>query len=241
MKAILLASLIVFLSSVSSYGAVAYVTANTGIETGTDADVSLTIDVGAGADRLLLCAVAINGNTITVSGITHNSVGLTQSALGPVCSNYFCVDVWYLVNPSSGSQTVTATLSDVGVNKIISCMAFSGVNQSAPLDTGGSYASYDDPATATVTIPANGMGVAFGIANDQTTAGSFTVDANSTKRYDLADTDGNFAAVGSTTVTAGTNAQTISNPNIDYFAMIVFPINQAVAASTSRRQVVVVQ
>jgi hypothetical protein len=235
-----LLSLMVVLST-PCYAAVAYVTSATGTETGTDADISLTIDAGAAANRLLICAVAFTTVGITVTSVKHNSIDLTESPLGPVCDSDYCIDIWSMVNPASGSLSVDAVLSTTGANKILSCMAFSGVSQSGPIGTADLFSNYTDPATVSVTIPAGGMGAAFAIANDQTNAGSYTADANSTVRYDLADTDGTFAAIGSTSATAGTNDMTISNPNGDYMAMIALPINQATVTTATRRQPIVMQ
>lgn len=216
-----------FLFASPSWAAVSYVTSATATETGQDTSISLTIDAGAGSNRLLVCAMHFTAVANTITGITHNSVALTQSAVGKISLSDYSVDVWYLKAPASGSQTVTATVSGTGSNKILTCMAFAGVDQTTPFGTGASFAATTDPATATVTVPANGMGVAFNTNNDQANAGSYTVDANSTKRFELADTDGNIAAIGSTTATAGSNAQTVSNPLTEYSVLIALPINAA--------------
>jgi hypothetical protein len=219
---------------------VALNTSASATETGADNAVSATI-AAAGSNRLLVCGVHISGTGITVSGVTHGGVALTRSTVGliagPGGGSFTRLDVWYLIAPATGSQTVTATLSS-GANKALTCIAFTGANQVTPFGTGGSYSDTNNPSTVTITVPANGMGVAFNTNNDQATAGSFTVDASSTKRFDFADTDGNIAAIASTKTAAGAAAMTISNPLPDYSVMVALPINPA-PAEEAREAIIV--
>lgn len=228
------------LAAAPAQAAVAYVTQVTATETGQDGSISLSIDVGSGANRLLACGAHFNaGDTNSITGITHNGVPLTQSLVGKITTSTYSIDVWYLVAPASGSQTVQATINTTGSNKTLGCIALTGVDQSSPLGTGASFSASTNPMTATITVPANGVGLAFATNGDEATCGSFTADGSSTERYDLCDTDANFAAMASTKETAETAAMTFSNVAEDFGAMIALPVNPAGAAATgllSRRR-----
>lgn len=222
--------LLCLLTADPAWGAVAYVTSVTATETGQDGAVSLSIDVGAGSNRFLICGVHFANGSNTISGVTHNGVALTQSTAGQLNIGIYFLDVWYLIAPASGSQTVTATMSGTGSNKILTCMAFTGVHQTTPLGSEDVFAATADPSTATITVPAGGMGVAFNTNNEDAGAGAFTVDGASTKRFDLADTDANIAAIGSTKSTAETAAMTVSNATGNYSVLMAFPILAAGAS-----------
>lgn len=213
----------------SAWGAVGYDTTVTQ-DTRTDAThISLTINT-SGANRLIACGVHM-ASAYTVTGVTHNSVALTQSAIGKITASTYSVDVWVLKAQDSGSQTVTATLSGGDDFIAMGCISFTGVDQTTPLGTGASFSATTDPSSATITIPTDGGGVCFDTNNDQTNAGSYTVDGSSTKRYDLANNGGDVAFIGSTRLTSGSATMTISNPATEYSAMICLPINAAAAAT----------
>lgn len=225
----LFALFVPLLFSASAFGAVGYDTTVTQ-DTRTDAThVSLTI-AASGSNRLLVCAVHAY-QAYTVTGITHNSVALTQSTIGKITTGSYFVDVWYLVAPDTGSQTVTATVSGADDTLAMGCLTFTGADQSTPFGTGASFSATTDPATADITIAANGAGVCFNSNADETNVGSYTVDGSSTKRYDFVDSGNSAAFIASTRLTSGAATMTISNPATDYSSMICLPIVAATAAT----------
>ena len=228
-----------------AYGAVAYVATATSGDTGFTDTVSATINVGAGTNRLLVCGVHSYNTTGIVTTVTSddsvNNLSLTQSAVGRI-GNPAKIDVWYRINPTAGSQTVTAILSDVG-NLALTCIAFSGADQITPFGTGGYYYDIAD-ASVTITVPTEGAGVAFGTNGDEAAVGTFTVDAASTKRADYVDFIGNanLVALASTKTTAETAAMTISHSTCcDYFVVIALPINAAAATTPPKHKPLVMQ
>lgn len=208
-----------------TWAQVAVGTAVSASETGADTAVSVTVNP-SGSNRLLACGVNWASGTAVVSSVVCDGLNLTQSAIGQIAESTYKVDVWYRVAPNTGSQTCTATLS-VGANKVIGCIPFTGVNQSTPFGTGGSFSDITNPATVTITVPTNGMGVAFNTNEDNLT--NHTVDGSSTEQYDITDTDVNLAAIASTKTAAGSAAMTISNAVPTYSAMIALPLNPATA------------
>lgn len=235
----LLICLLIIVRAASAFGAVAYDTTVTQ-DARTDAThVGLSI-AASGSNRLLVCGVHMQSG-YTVTGVTHNSVSLTQSAIGKITASTYSVDVWYLVAPATGSQTVTATATGANDFLALGCITLTGVDQGSPLGTGASFSAATDPSTANITIPANGGGVCFNTNNDQANAGSYTADASSTKRYDFADNGGNAAMIASTRLTSGAATMTISNPATEYSAMICLPINTAAVATRRPMAPIVMQ
>lgn len=71
---------------------------------------NMTLDVGTGADRLLTVELLQRGAAlVAVSSMTYNGVALTRAAYGQndVPATKLRADIWYLANPSSGSNTLT--------------------------------------------------------------------------------------------------------------------------------------
>lgn len=74
-----------------------------------------SFNAGAGTDRILLVFTSSDCNPAqTASGVTYNGVALTRY-IGPISvsggSGRIRYDAWYLVNPASGSNTLTATFT----------------------------------------------------------------------------------------------------------------------------------
>lgn len=220
--------LLLLLFASRAWGAVGFDNSATNTISGTAATITLTMS-SSGSNRLVLCAIHYN-STDSVTAFTYNSVAMTQSALGKIDtgSGAAVVDVWYMKAQPTGSQTVSVTLSATGAHKILTCMSFTGVDQTTPIGTGASYSGYDDPAPVTVTVPSSGMAALFGTYGSATNAGAHTVDSNSSPaKFDLADTESFISGIGSVTSVAGSNAQTVSNAVPDYVSLISLPLNQS--------------
>jgi hypothetical protein len=243
MRRILSAIWIALLCPALALGAVAYDSSNSATSGTGVTGVSLTINA-SGSNRLLVCAVHQNdGSNETVSSVTHNGVNLTHSAVGQITTGTdYAVDLWYLIAPATNNQTVTATLSGTAADKALTCVTFTGAHQTTPMGTCGTDSGIVDsgtPGSVTITIASGGMGIAVATNNDSAVSPGFTVDANSTKRIDIA--NANYAAIVSTSATSGTNAMTIAGVGAAYQSTIACPIAQAAAgapAPAKRRAVV---
>jgi hypothetical protein len=105
----------------------------------------LPITIPAATNTFLLVGVATSGGTI--SSITCADADLSQAnyVLGvpndPVKDTLTAV--WQLVAPRAGAEMVVVTFSALGSTNHVGVMAFSNVNQSAPVaaKTGGSGAA----------------------------------------------------------------------------------------------------
>jgi len=109
-----------------------------------------------GTDRILLVGATgyyTSGGPRSVTGITYNGVALTKinsingTADGISQSN----DLWYLVAPATGSNTITITWSGAAQYASGSGMSYTGVAQTSPIDsnaTGQSSSTGSGAATS---------------------------------------------------------------------------------------------
>jgi len=110
----------------------------------------------AGANRLLLVGVSINltNNTgLTVSGITYGGTALTLVGTS-INANSRRVEVWRLLNPALGTNTIQVTMAGVtatAAGVVVGATTFVGVNQTTPLGTFVSNTGNNN-TTPTVTV-----------------------------------------------------------------------------------------
>jgi|SRR5215471_11863569 len=232
-------ALLIALYPSTLWAAVAYDNSATNTITGTTNTITVSM-TASGTNRLVLCGVHYN-DVMAVSSVSYGGSAMTQSTAGQVQTGGFSVDVWYLIAPATGAQTVTATLASTGAHKILSCISFTGVDQTTPFGTCATYSGFDNPSTVTISVSASGMGAMFETNGDATNATLYTVDGSSTKRFDLASANTDFAAIGSTTASTGSVTQTVSNPLPHYASMIGCPLNQSITVTpgVARRLIVV--
>lgn len=98
---------------------------------------TMTVDVGTGSNRLLVVFLMTRSATLyNVSSMTYNSVAMSQAALSDntVPANKLRSEVWYLANPSSGSNTLSVTWSSAPSQYECQAAWFTGVDQTSPLD-----------------------------------------------------------------------------------------------------------
>jgi hypothetical protein len=131
------------------------------------------ITVGSGSNRALVAIIVTDGNTIapTVTSMTWGAQSMTL--IGRVVmttGQELNVELWGLVAPTSGSQTMTVNMSSSYPDFDITAVSFTGVNQ-----TGGvsSFANFNSAqsgtpiTTPTVTITsASGDYVVGGLATE---------------------------------------------------------------------------
>ena len=88
-----------------------------------------------GSNRILF--VGIYAQSGTPSGVTYNGVGMTliKSTLVTGTSGVLTIQLWCLINPATGSNTVTVTTSSGGNPTNCSAISYSGAKQSAQPDS----------------------------------------------------------------------------------------------------------
>lgn len=162
---------------------------------------SWTHTVGAGLTNsiLVICMGYFGSSTSTAAtSVTYNGVAATKVRRDNDGAGAAASEIWYLLNPASGANTVSITLSSV---TIVSSdlpggsVSLSGVDQANPLDSQagsvsvGSHSSQSD----NVTTVANNC---WTVDVQQSSTTSFTVSGSQTQRWNNPNT--NCGTAGST-------------------------------------------
>lgn len=113
---------------------------------GNGSTITLTsYTVAAGSNRVLMVAVSWRRDTaINITGVSYGSTAMsaaTPVSISPVISGQaVAVQIYYLSNPPVGTANVTVTLSGPA-RVVVGAAAFSGVDQTTPIDTSPSTSS----------------------------------------------------------------------------------------------------
>src|SRR5260370_6721982 len=89
-----------------------------------------------------------------VTGITYNGVALTRAGFHNDSTNVRRVEMWYLVAPASGNNSVVVTESIVGGGSVptaVGVTTFTGADQTSPIRSFSSNDGSSDAANVTVT------------------------------------------------------------------------------------------
>ena len=131
---------------------VTYVGQQTGI-TSNGTTVAFSYTTGSGADRLLLAGISA---ARTVSSASYAGAAMTTEV------GSGARQIMRLVNPASGAQTFSLTLTSYGSAHKYSLADFDGVDQTTPLGAGLTpTGTSNTPSTGTVTVPADGAAFGF--------------------------------------------------------------------------------
>jgi len=122
-----------------------------GNNAGGSTSVSWSHTTGSGSNRIMLVGVSIRTTTISVSNITYGAQGLTFIRADTHASATIRSELWYLTAPSSGTATVTVTLS--GTSKAVGgSSTYTGVAQTSPIDVNGGTTGTTNSPSQSVTV-----------------------------------------------------------------------------------------
>lgn len=134
---------------------------------------SVTVPADATLAVLIMAGQEDSTNYLSedVATLTINSVSMTL-AYGEDSTTWGMAAIWYLANPSTGSQTLewdfegtSADASDYGIQFYL--VYYKGVNTSSPIDgTGGEQASDGDATTGSLTADSGDALIAVGMGLD---------------------------------------------------------------------------
>lgn len=154
--------------------------------------------VGAGANRLLVVALSLrHTGAQAATAVTYNGTNLTPLIIR-TNNNNARVELWYLINPPSGTANVAITWSGASTRAVGGAMSFSGVDQTTPLEdpegaTGNSTAG--SAVSITVTTTMRGVWVIDAVASR--TGLNMTIAGGRMERWNIATGGGNSGrAVG---------------------------------------------
>jgi hypothetical protein len=147
--------------------------------------ISWSHTVGAGSNPVLVVGVLINSNAVTASSVTYNAVNLTK--LSNAINGSAEVELWYLVNPASGTHTIQVTVSSAAPFNA-GAASYTGASQATnPFGTANSATGTSTAPSVTVSSTDATMTVC-SIGGDQG-GGTFTAGTGVTARW----TDTTFA------------------------------------------------
>ncbi len=166
-----------------AYGAVAYDNSATQDGDGVGSITLVNFAVAA-TNPLVLCSVAQRGGSADISGVTYNSVAMTQVGSSIIQYTDYILSLWRLTG-QSGTHNAVATYSGTPTHGVLACMSFTGVDQASPVGTPQTTTDY--VTGVSITVPANGLGADFASAM-QATLGCAklvgTAGAGQTERFD---------------------------------------------------------
>src|SRR5438067_591060 len=88
-----------------------------------------------GSNRILLVGVEISVGGETVTGVTYNSVAMTQINLQDLNGSTFRnTYLFYLIAPATGANNIVVSASGGTGNIYAAAASYTGVDQSSPLD-----------------------------------------------------------------------------------------------------------
>ena len=118
-------------------------------------NVNLSVTVTSTQSNLLLVFKVFGekSTALNVSGITYNGVALTKLyATTTPTTNSSTWQIWYLVNPATGTHNSTTTFSTTASSYGICAESYYGVNQTTPFDTSnGAYVNATTTVSTTLT------------------------------------------------------------------------------------------
>jgi|GEM_PF-1623445 len=179
----------------------------------------------AGTNKLLIVGVSVSDNTDVIS-ITYSGQSLTRIRFDEVLSTDRRSELWYLVNPPSGTANVVVTLNQVET-VIIGAISFTNVYQSSPINANNGATDptgVTHPSVSLTTTVDNALIVDV----VSTVQGSMTSSTSQIERWDLIRAQ--LAGSGSTNQTTTANTYTMSwtnNGGLDQWAMSAAAIRPA--------------
>lgn len=234
-----LLTLLLCLTASPAFSAVTYDTVSSG-EAANATSLSFNHTMSASANGLLLCGVAYDNGSATISSATFNSVSMGAAYASADNAASLAIAIFKLVAPASGTHAFEVTMNIAGPI-VAGCLSFTDVDQSVPLGTAVNDVG-DTSLSASITVPVSGLGASFLVENTFD-GGSVCGDRTSgqTERFDLCESANNYAGAGSTGSSTGSVAYTWALVGSDRGVMIAVPINvtAAAAAATHRRVIVI--
>lgn len=166
--------------------AIAYVNQTTDSDSAGATTASFSHDSST-ADTLVVIASGLNssGQSTVADAATYDSTSMTSQVSGVRAGN--SVNIFTLVNPSSGSNTVEVTFPAVTQAYYVTAIGYSGVDQTTPTGVtfSGTSGSESAAVSDTQTTTADNSLVVIGAAMEDGTNGTpISPDNSETERVD---------------------------------------------------------
>jgi hypothetical protein len=195
----------------------------------------------AGSDRILIVGVGVDQNQSccrTVTGVTYGGVSMAVVPSGiSTNANRTRSELWYLVNPPTGTNNVVVTLSG-SADVRAGATSYTGVNQATPLGTAIGATGSSSTASVSGVSSAAGELVVDAAALESTSSYFTAPGAGQTSRYTSHGTDGggsnnNVPIAGSSEPGAASVTMSWSMEASKAWAIVAVPLKPASATLTS--------
>jgi len=201
---------------------------------------------GAGNNRLLLVAVGVHANTgtpTTVSNVTYDGVLLTQvttalySATDPQVRTY----VFQLVNPASGTKTITVNFA-AATYSVAGATTYANVDQTTPIQTSNTATGSGTAPSVSVTVTGSGRWLFGHLGGHRTAGGDWTITEGTGQTNRWAEETKAFKGRGSDkSVSAGSQSMSWTLSRAASYVVSALVINPAVAVAHADVDVVIRQ
>ena len=107
---------------------------------------------GSGSNRLLVLTASIwqdTPGTGTITAASYNSVSLTDPAIS-IRSAGMLTDIWYLVAPATGSNTMSVTVTGATDAVKLSVSTYTGIDPTTPVASNGNATEYSEDLSADI-------------------------------------------------------------------------------------------
>lgn len=101
------------------------------------------------SNRVLVVALSLFA-TGSGSSITYNGASLTNDASSTVTNGVYRTEIWYLIAPATGTNTIAVTLSGA-ITSVANASSYYNADQTAPIEARGQNTGTGNPATVSVT------------------------------------------------------------------------------------------
>ncbi len=211
---------LLFFASSPAFGAIAYDT-STSSKASSGTSVSWSHTTTSGSNLLLVVGVFVEDATAgdrAVSSVTYNSVNMTRLVTQDYSGGGMNAEIWYLVNPSTGANTVNVTLGGTVDDVFAGATTYTGVDQTTPMESYAGLNGYNSPTS--ITIRAYGANSwLYSVIGNASSNSNIDVDSSTTtERWEQANFPGGAAGGTHGPVSAGVN--TISWQHTNNFSAI---------------------
>jgi hypothetical protein len=190
-----------------------------------------------GSDLILLVSANLKRlGSETVTGVTYDGVALTLIDSDVGGQRY--ASLWYLVGPATGANDIVVSVSQTVQSVDSGSISLTGVDQSVPLGTANTANGSGTAPSVTVSAATDDLVVdALCIEN----AGTLSVGASQTQRYNAVGADGWNKRAGSTEPGAASVTMSWSDTVGGQWAIVAVPVKPKAAAGGSAIPVIAMQ
>jgi Right handed beta helix region len=145
--------------------------------------VNMNHTVGSGSNRFLIVSVAIERDTDRVTAMTYAGQALTFVGTSVDPTTTARVEVWRLIAPATGTNTVSVTFNSLS-SVVVAAISFSNVNQTTPI-AASQFATGNATLTASASVASATDQVVLATIAADDAANTVTPGSGQTSRWNV--------------------------------------------------------